>query len=436
MAKVVIAGKTNVGKSTLFNRLVGRRKAITEKEEGVTRDTLKGIVVHGDAAFTLFDTCGVYERADDEMLQSMKQRALKAFEDADLILFVVNGREPITSEDEYVAQVLRKLGKRVILVINKVENPKLVEENLPEIFKLGFDDYVLVSAQHGLNVDQLLDKIVNTLREMNVPLDKPEEERNYPAIAIVGKPNVGKSSLFNAILGEDRVNVTPIPGTTRDPVDELVEIDGKKYIFIDTAGLRRKSRIEKKSLEYYSVKRAIDVMESADVVVLLLDATEGVSRQDKRIAGLALDRGKALVIDVNKFDLVEAKKNEYERFVKAEMPFADFCKVVFTSAVKKQGLKSLLSAIDEAYASYCRKIEQSKLNKLLLQLPVLAPSLSNVKVYSIKQVKIKPPKFVFTISKSEEEIRSETQRMLQRLIRERVNPFTGSPIFIEFKPRR
>jgi GTP-binding protein len=434
MAKVVIAGKTNVGKSTLFNRLIGKRKAITEKEEGVTRDTLKGVVVYGDATFDLFDTCGVYEKADDEMLQSMKQRALKAFEEADLILFVVNAREGITSEDEYVAQVLRKLGKKVILVINKAENMRIVEENLPDIFRLGFDDYVIVSAQHNLNVDQLLEKIVNTLKEMNVPLDQPVKDRSYPSVAIVGKPNVGKSSLFNAILNEDRVNVTPIPGTTRDPVDELVEIDGKKYVFIDTAGLRRKSRIEEKSLEYFSVKRAIDALESADVVVLLIDAVEGVSRQDKRIAGLVLDRGKALVIDVNKFDLVDVKMSEYERAVRAEMPFVDFCRIVFTSAVKKQGLKSLLSAIDEAYASYCRKVEQSKLNKFLLQLPILAPSLSDTRVYAIKQVKIKPPKFVFTVNK-EDGVRSETQRMLQRLIRERIDPFTGSPIFLEFKSR-
>jgi GTP-binding protein len=434
MAKVVIAGKTNVGKSTLFNRLIGKRKAITEKEEGVTRDTLKGVVVYGDAAFDLFDTCGVYEKADDEMLQSMKQRALKAFEEADLILFVVNAREGITSEDEYVAQVLRKLGKKVILVINKAENMRIVEENLPDIFRLGFDDYVIVSAQHNLNVDQLLEKIVNTLKEMNVPLDQPVKDRSYPSVAIVGKPNVGKSSLFNAILNEDRVNVTPIPGTTRDPVDELVEIDDKKYVFIDTAGLRRKNRIEEKSLEYFSVKRAIDALESADVVVLLIDAVEGVSRQDKRIAGLVLDRGKALVIDVNKFDLVDVKMSEYERAVRAEMPFVDFCRIVFTSAVKKQGLKSLLSAIDEAYASYCRKVEQSKLNKFLLQLPILAPSLSDTRVYAIKQVKIKPPKFVFTVNK-EDGVRSETQRMLQRLIRERIDPFTGSPIFLEFKSR-
>jgi GTP-binding protein len=434
MAKVVIVGKTNVGKSTLFNRLIGKRKAITEKEEGVTRDTLKGAVVYGDAAFDLFDTCGVYEKADDEMLQSMKQRALKAFEEADLILFVVNAREGITSEDEYVAQVLRKLGKKVILVINKAENMRIVEENLPDIFRLGFDDYVIVSAQHNLNVDQLLEKIVNTLKEMNVPLDQPVKDRSYPSVAIVGKPNVGKSSLFNAILNEDRVNVTPIPGTTRDPVDELVEIDGKKYVFIDTAGLRRKSRIEEKSLEYFSVKRAIDALESADVVVLLIDAVEGVSRQDKRIAGLVLDRGKALVIDVNKFDLVDVKMSEYERAVRAEMPFVDFCRIVFTSAVKKQGLKSLLSAIDEAYASYCRKVEQSKLNKFLLQLPILAPSLSDTRVYAIKQVKIKPPKFVFTVNK-EDGVRSEAQRMLQRLIRERIDPFTGSPIFLEFKSR-
>jgi len=211
--------------------------------------------------------------------------------------------------------------------------------------------------------------------------------------------------------------------------------DGKRYVFIDTAGLRRKSRIEKKSLEYFSVKRAIDAIESADVVVLLIDAVEGVSRQDKRIAGLILDRGKALVIDVNKFDLVDSKMSDYERAVRAEMPFANFCRVVFTSAIKKQGLKQLLTAIDEAYSSYCRRVEQTKLNRLLMQLPVLAPSLESVKIYSIKQVKIKPPKFVVTVNR-EEGIREEGKRMLQRLIRERVDPFMGSPIFLEFKQRR
>ncbi|WP_041446348.1 ribosome biogenesis GTPase Der [Pseudothermotoga thermarum] len=436
MAVVVIAGRTNVGKSTLFNRLIGKRKAITEDAEGVTRDSLKGLVDYDGTVFELYDTCGVFSDAEDEMLSSMRNRAFKTYEKADLILFVVDGRAGITAEDEYVAEKLRKLGKKVILVINKSENPKVVEANLGEFLKLGFTDYVIISAQHGINVDVLLDKIVQYIGKQPFE-EKIQQNLECPKIAIVGKPNVGKSSLFNAILKDDRATVTSIPGTTRDPVDELVNFEGKSYVFIDTAGLRRKSRIEYKSLEHYSVARTIDVIEGADVVLLVIDATEGVTRQDKRIAGLAIRRGKALVIVINKCDLVKVSQEEYRNWVYAEAPFLDSYDVVFTSAVKYYGIKELFKAIDEAYSSYCRTVSKAALNKLVSQLPILSPNLvfGELKIFSIEQVGTKPPKFTVVVNKKEH-VNQQVSKTIENLIRDRVDEFRGSPLILTFKERR
>ncbi|MFN4190463.1 MAG: ribosome biogenesis GTPase Der, partial [Pseudothermotoga sp.] len=310
MAVVVIAGRTNVGKSTLFNRLIGKRKAITEKIEGVTRDSIKGLVVYDETAFTLYDTCGVFEKTDDVILSAMKNKAFETFQQADLILFVVDGRNGITSDDEYVATQLRKLGKKILLVINKAENISAVEKNMSDILRLGFDDYVIVSAQHGNNTDELVEKILKILKDEKVVLEKTPKEP-APTIAIVGKPNVGKSSLFNALIGQERSTVTPIPGTTRDAIDETITLSGKKFTFVDTAGMRRKSRIQRKTIEYFSINRTIKAIELADIVLLLMDAAEGITQQDKKIADLILSNGKAMVCVMNKFDLSNVSKKDY-----------------------------------------------------------------------------------------------------------------------------
>lgn len=435
MAVVVIAGRTNVGKSTLFNRLIGKRKAITEKIDGVTRDSIKGLVVYDETAFTLYDTCGVYETTTDPILSAMKNKAFETFQQADLILFVVDGRNGITSDDEYVAAQLRKLGKKIMLVINKAENISAVEKNMSDILRLGFNDYVLVSAQHGNNIDELLERILGILRNEGVILEKPLEESS-PAIAIVGKPNVGKSSLFNALIGRERSTVTPIPGTTRDYIDETICLSSKKFTFVDTAGMRRKSRIQRKTIEYFSVNRTIDAIELADIVLLTMDATEGITQQDKKIADLILSNGKAMVCVMNKFDLSNISKKEYEAIYLNQMPFASFCRLVFTSATKKIGLKQLNDAILEAYESYSKKIPQEMLSRLVSQLSLLSPSLSrgDLKIYSIRQTKTKPPKFLVQVNKKE--LANEgIKRTLQRLIRETIDPFTGTPLIIDFKGR-
>lgn len=435
MGIVVIAGRTNVGKSTLFNRLIGKRKAITEKIDGVTRDSIKGLVFYDETVFTLYDTCGVFETTDDPILLAMKNKAFETFRQADLILFVVDGRNGITSDDEYVASQLRKLGKRIILVVNKVENISVVEKNMADILRLGFEDYVLVSAQHGNNVDELLEKIVKILKDEGTSSEKPPQE-SMPAIAIVGKPNVGKSSLFNALVGQDRATVTSIPGTTRDPIDETVSLSGKSFTFVDTAGMRRKSRIQRKTIEYFSVSRTIDAIESADIVLLVMDATEGITQQDKKIADLILSNGKALVCVMNKFDLSNISKKDYEAIYLSQMPFASFCRLVFTSATNKTGIRQLIDAILEAYESYSRKIPQEKLSKLVSQLSLLSPNLSRgeLRVYSIRQMKIKPPKFIVQVNKKNL-VNESTKRTLQKLIRETIDPFTGTPLMMDFKGR-
>lgn len=435
MAVVVIAGRTNVGKSTLFNRLIGKRKAITEKVEGVTRDSIKGLVVYDETAFALYDTCGVFEKTDDVILSAMKSKAFETFQQADLILFVVDGRNGITSDDEYVATQLRKLGKKILLVINKAENISAVEKNMSDILRLGFHDYVIVSAQHGNNTDELVEKIVKILKDEKVVLEKTMEEP-APTIAIVGKPNVGKSSLFNALIGQERSTVTPIPGTTRDAIDETITLSGKKFTFVDTAGMRRKSRIQRKTIEYFSINRTIKAIELADIVLLLMDAAEGITQQDKKIADLILSNGKAMVCVMNKFDLSNISKKEYEEIFLNQMPFASFCRLVFTSATKRIGLKQLTDAILEAYESYTRKINQEELSKLVSQLPLFGPNFSrgDLRIYSIRQVKTKPPKFLVQVNKKEL-ADDNLKRTLQRLIRESIDPFTGTPLNIDFKGR-
>ncbi len=439
MAEVVIIGKPNVGKSTLFNRLVRKRKSIVDDVPGVTRDIVRDAVRTEDGAFYLVDTGGIFEKPPGELEKKVRDKVIDKIVSADLVLFLVDGRRAPTSEDHSIADFLRKYSEKVLLVATKVENERAFSEILPELYSLGFGDPLPVSAEHKKNIDVLLDKILEKLGELGADMEIETQSDGVVKIAIIGKPNAGKSSLFNSILGQERAIVTPIAGTTRDYIDELVEIDKKKYLFIDTAGLRRKARIEKGSLEKYGSYRSVDALENADVVVLVIDSTEGITRQDQRLAGLAERKGKATVVAFSKVDLLKRRKErikELEDEFYEKLYFIDYSPVVFTSAKENLGTKELLSSIDVSYESYTTKVPTSRINKALEKFLLVSPPPSKkgkkVRIYFGMQVDIKPPVFLFFSNRPEDIPKSYT-KSLQRMIREEVYHFTGSPVFIRFK---
>lgn len=442
MATVLIVGKPNVGKSTLFNRLIRKRKAIVENAPGVTRDFIQDKVEWNNKVFTLVDTCGIFENPEGIVEKRMKEMTLRMLEEADLLLFVVDGRESITSEDLHLSDFVRKSGVDVILVANKVEDKERFEKEVKsELYSLGFGEPIPVSSEHSLNIDTLLEKIVETLESKGLEL-KEEKREGAIKVAIIGKPNVGKSSLFNAIIGMERTLVTPLPGTTRDAVDEEVEIDEKKYVFIDTAGMRRKSKIEPKTIERYGTYRAVEAVGKVDVVVLVLDATEGISKQEQRLAGLVERRGKAIVTVFNKWDLVEhreKREKEYIQLFKEKLYFIDYSPLVFVSALKGWGIKEVIESIEISFKSYTTKVPTSSLNVALEKLFLISPPPSKkgrkIRIYFGFQVDVKPPVFLF-FSNRPDDIPKSYQNSMKKAIRTYVYPFTGSPIFLKFKRSR
>jgi len=442
MAEVVIIGKSNVGKSTLFNRLVRKRKSIVDDIPGVTRDIVRDVVRTESGCFYLADTGGVFEKPKGKIEEVVKEKVLSTLENADLILFVVDGRKEPTSEDFHIAEILRKYKKKVILIASKVENDKIYQQVLPDIYTLGFGKPVAVSAEERRNIDVLLDIILEKLAELGSSLETQKEEEDYIKVALVGKPNAGKSSIFNAMVGKERAIVTPVPGTTRDSIDELVEFEGKKYLFIDTAGLRRKSRIEERSVEKLGTYRSVDAIERADVVILVVDATQGITRQDQRLAGLAERKGKATIVVYNKWDLVESKKEKAREFLDQfyeKLYFVDYSPVLFTSAVEGWGLDELFPTINEVYKSYTMKVPTSKINNALEKYLLITPPPSKkgkkLRIYFGMQVDVKPPTFLF-FSNRPADIPESYTKSLRRMIREEVYPFVGCPVFIKYKRSR
>jgi len=439
MATVLIVGKPNVGKSTLFNKLVRKKKAIVEDEEGVTRDPVQDIVEWYGKTFKLVDTCGVFDNPQDIISQKMKEITLNMIREADLVLFVVDGKRGITKEDESLADFLRKSNVDTILVANKAENLREFEREVkPELYSLGFGEPIPVSAEHNINLDTLLETIIKKLEEKGLDLESKPEITDAIKVAIVGRPNVGKSTLFNAILNKERALVSPIPGTTRDPVDEEVFIDGRKYVFVDTAGLRRKSRVEPRTVEKYSNYRVVDSIEKADVVVIVLDATQGITRQDQRIAGLVERRGRASVVVFNKWDLVEHREKRHDEFTKLfreKLYFIDYSPLIFTSADKGWNVDRVIDAINLAYASYTTKVPSSAINSALQKVLAFTNLPRGLKIFFGLQVDIKPPTFLFFVN-SIEKIKNPQKVFLRKLIRDYVFPFEGSPIFLKFKRSR
>ncbi|HIE13555.1 MAG TPA: ribosome biogenesis GTPase Der [Desulfotomaculum sp.] len=433
---VAIVGRPNVGKSTLFNRLAGGRAAIVQPEPGVTRDRICREAEWNGRRFVLVDTGGVVEKEKDAIEAGIRRQVEQAIEQADLILFVVDALCGVLPEDKTAAGILRRTGKPVILVANKVDSFASPPVLSYEFYALGMGEPFAVSAAQGLNTGDLLDMVVANLPEKSAR----EEEEKALRVAVVGRPNVGKSSLVNALLGEERAIVSEIPGTTRDAVDTPFERGGKRYLLIDTAGIRRKRRVEM-AVERYSIIRAQKGIARAQVAVLVLDAVEGVTAQDKRIAGMAEDSGRAVVIAVNKWDLVPAdRKNaaRYREAVKEALDFITYAPVVFTVATAGQGMTRLLQAVDKAAANAFRRVPTGELNALMeeavLRNPPPQRKGDRLKIYYGTQVGENPPVFLLYVN-DPGLLHFSYRRYLENQLRSAYD-FTGTPIRFAVKRRR
>ncbi|MGQ9855712.1 MAG: ribosome biogenesis GTPase Der [Fervidobacterium sp.] len=430
---VLIVGKSNVGKSTLFNKLIGKRKSIVADEQGTTRDAVTDRVLWYDKSFQLVDTCGIFEGKEDEIYERSRDATIKALEESALVLFIVDGKNGLSSEDHTIASILRKSGADVLLVANKTESEKYYQKVYPELFSLGFGEPFPVSAEQSKNLDELIESVISKLEEKGYDLTFAESNENLIRVTIAGKPNAGKSSLFNMIINEERALVTPIAGTTRDTIDEIVRIGDKNYLFVDTAGLRKKSKIED-FIERISTLRTIEAIEKSDVVVLVIDSTQGITRQDQRIAGLAEKNGKGLVVVFNKWDLVkhaDKRIKDYMDMFKEKLYFVDFAPVIFTSAVNKVGYRELMKAINTAYVSLHKKVPTSAVNAAIQRMIAKPPH--GLKLYYGLQVDIRPPTFLFFVNKLE--VPESFQNAIRKTIREQIEPFVGAPIFLKFKER-
>jgi GTP-binding protein len=436
MPTVLIVGKSNVGKSTLFNRLIGKKKSIVDDLEGVTRDAVSDRVIYYDKEFELVDTCGIFENPNDLFTKKTKENTLEMLKEADLAIFVVDGKNGISSEDYYLADLLRKSSIDVILVANKVENEKKYMNIEPDIYTLGFGDPLKISSEQGKNIDVLLEKVISILESKGYDLRVRNERKEIIRVSLVGRPNAGKSSLFNAILDSERALVTPIPGTTRDSIDELVEINGEKFLFIDTAGLRRKSRTNYKSIDMYSNVRTIRSIELSDIVIVVLDSVEGITHQDQRIAGLAENRGKGTIVVFNKIDLIKnfnERKREFLEMFEEKFYFVNYSPVIFTSAVSKIGIDQLIKSIKTVYESLHHRVPTSAVNAAIQRMMMFTPPPRGLKILYGTQVDIKPPTFLFFTNGRK--VPESYQNLIRRTIRENIYHFIGAPLFLKFKSR-
>ena len=438
MAKPIVAvvGRPNVGKSTLFNKIAGERISIVEDTPGVTRDRIYAEAEWLNYKFTLIDTGGLEPESDDVILKQIYAQAEIAMETADVILFVVDVKTGVTDTDMQVANILRKTKKPIVLAVNKVDDLRKYSMDVYEFYSLGLGDPWGVSAGQGLGLGDMLDEIVKHFSKDCLDNDDDDTIK----IAIIGKPNVGKSSLINKILGEERVIVSDIAGTTRDAIDSYYEKDGQKYIFIDTAGLRRKNKV-KEDLEHFMIVRTVSAVERADVVVLLIDGNEGVTEQDAKIAGIAHDRGKAVVIAVNKWDLVEKTDktvNKYTARIREVLSYMPYAEITFISAVTGQRINKLFDLIDVVSENHAMRISTGVLNEIMSEAVALQQPPSDrgkrLKLYYITQAGVKPPTFVIFVNDKELMHFSYT-RYIENKIREAFG-FKGTPIRFIIRERK
>jgi len=404
MAKptVAIVGRPNVGKSTLFNRLVGERVAIVEDKPGITRDRIYRSAEWQGKEFMLIDTGGIELDARHEMAEQIRQQAELAVDEADVIVFLLDGQTGLTPADTEVAMMLRRSQKPVIVAVNKVDHGKQ-KNDWYEFYDLGLGEPLPISAEHSRGLGDLLDRIVSLLPE--------HEEDDYPGdtirIAVIGRPNVGKSSLVNAILGEQRVIVSPIAGTTRDAIDTPFVSDGQSYVLIDTAGMRKRGKIYE-TTEKYSVLRALRAIERSDVCLLVLDAQDGVVDQDKRIAGYAHEAGRAIIVIVNKWDAIEKDTHTAQRFteqIRREIPFLDYAPVLFISAKTGQRVHTILKRVNDVAEQHARRIPTALLNDVvadaMMQTPPPSKRGKKLRIHYVTQASVKPPTFVFFVNDPE-----------------------------------
>ncbi|MBQ3486950.1 MAG: ribosome biogenesis GTPase Der [Clostridia bacterium] len=431
---VAIVGRPNVGKSTLFNKLIGRRLSIVEDTPGVTRDRIYADAEWLTHSFTLIDTGGIEPASEDIIAVQMRRQAELAIETADVILFLVDGREGLTAADEEVAAMLRRSNKPVVLAVNKLDAPKY-NDAIYEFYALGLGDPIIISAGQGLGLGDMLDEVC-----AHFPEETAEEGEHPLNIAVVGKPNVGKSSLVNAILGEERCIVSNIPDTTRDAVDTPFTVDGEPFVLVDTAGIRRKRAVEDETIERYSVIRSLAAVRRADVVLIVVDAEQGLSEQDVKIAGYVHEEGKPSVLVVNKWDLIEKDTNTMNQFKKdmqVDLAFMDYVPFLFISAKTGQRVNKLLSAAKESYAQSVRRITTGTLNDIVNEAISMTepPAMSGkrLKIYYATEVSVQPPTFVIFVNE-ESLVHFSYKRYMENYFRKTFG-FQGTPIKIIFRNR-
>ena len=433
---VAIVGRPNVGKSTLFNTLAGEMISIVKDTPGVTRDRIYAEVTWLNREFTMIDTGGIEPDSSDIILSQMREQAQIAIDTADVIIFLTDVRQGLQDADSKVADMLRRSGKPVVLVVNKVDSFEKFMPDVYEFYNLGIGDPIPVSASSRLGLGDMLDEVTKHFPEGT----GEEEEDDRPRIAIVGKPNVGKSSIVNKLLGKNRVIVSNIAGTTRDAIDTAIKHNGKEYVFIDTAGLRRKNKI-KEELERYSIIRTVTAVERADVVLMVIDATEGVTEQDAKIAGIAHERGKGVIIVVNKWDAIEKDDRtmrEFEKQVRNTLAYMPYAEIMFVSAQTGQRLNKLYDMIDMVMENQTLRVATGVLNEIMAEAVAMQQPPSDkgkrLKLYYITQVSVKPPTFVIFVNDKELMHFSYT-RYLENKIREAFG-FRGTSLKFFIRERK
>lgn len=433
---VAVVGRPNVGKSTLFNALAGENISIIKDTPGITRDRIYADVNWLNTAFTLIDTGGIEPESKDVILSQMREQAQIAIDTADVIIFMTDVRQGLIDDDAKVADMLRRTAKPVVLVVNKVDSFKKHEADVYEFYNLGIGEPYAISAVNRLGLGDMLDQVISHFPETAYP----EEDDDRIRVAIVGKPNVGKSSIINRLIGENRLIVSDIPGTTRDAIDTEVRYNGKDYIFIDTAGLRRKNKI-KEELERFMIIRTVAAVERADVAVLVIDAIEGVTEQDAKIVGIAHERGKAIIIAVNKWDAVEKDNDsvkKYTKKIREILSFIAYAEIIFISAVTGQRLTKLYAMIDVVSENHAMRVSTGVLNEIMSEAVAYQQPPSDkgkrLKLFYITQVSVKPPTFVIFVN-IKELMHFSYNRYIENKIREAFG-FKGTSLKFIIRERK